>query len=396
VAWSNVTETLAYNLANQVLKDSFSGGVLDGLSVTNGYDAYLRRIQMTLKTQNSTLGTTTYGFDAASRLSTVGDGNGNTVGYGYLANSPLVGQIGFTNGTTQRMVTTKQYDALNRLTKISSQPGASGLEPLAFNYSYNPANQRTKDTLADGSYWVYEYDSLGQVTNGVKYFRDGTLVAGQQFGYLFDDIGNRKQTTSGGDAVGSSLRLAFYSANALNQITSRDVPAYVDIKGVSIATNTVTVNGQTAYRKAEYFRKELAADNSAKPLWTNIVVAASGQTSVTGHVYMAQMPETFSYDADGNLTNDGRWAYTWDAENRLIQMTVNTNVGPRYQLAFAYDSKGRRIQKIVSTNNGMVYVPQTTNNFLYDGWNLAAELNPNSSLIRSYVCEGVSPRIMTF
>ena len=54
----------------------------------------------------------------------------------------------------------------------------------------------------------------------------------------------------------------------------------------------------------------------------------------------------FSYDADGNLTNDGRWAYTWDAENRLTGMTVNTNVGPQYQLSFAYDPKGRRDSKV--------------------------------------------------
>ena len=31
-----------------------------------------------------------------------------------------------------------------------------------------------------------------------------------------------------------------------------------------------------------------------------------------------------SYDADGNLTNDGHWAYTWDAENRLVKMAANT------------------------------------------------------------------------
>ena len=90
-------------------------------------------------------------------------------------------------------------------------------------------------------------------------------------------------------------------------------------------------------------------------------------------------PETFGYDADGNLTNDGRWAYTWDGENRLVSMTVNTNVGPQYQLTFAYDSKGRRIQKVVATNG----VALSTNNFLYDGWNLIALsfLNPQSFII---------------
>src|SRR5271165_3365485 len=103
------------------------------------------------------------------------------------------------------MTTTKQYDFLNRLTQVSSQPSAAYTLPIAFNYHYNPANQRTKDTLADGSYWLYAYDSLGQVTNGCKFFADGTPVAGQQFDYTFDTIGNRTQTLSGGDAAGSNL-----------------------------------------------------------------------------------------------------------------------------------------------------------------------------------------------
>ena len=38
-------------------------------------------------------------------------------------------------------------------------------------------------------------------------------------------------------------------------------PGYVDVKGVSFATNTLTVNSQTAYCKGEYFRKELSVAN---------------------------------------------------------------------------------------------------------------------------------------
>ena len=29
----------------------------------------------------------------------------------------------------------------------------------------------------NGSYWVYQYDALGQVTSGKKYWSDGSLVA---------------------------------------------------------------------------------------------------------------------------------------------------------------------------------------------------------------------------
>jgi RHS repeat-associated protein len=377
-----MTDTLAYDLVGDLLTESFSGGPLNGLCVSNQFDNFLRR------TNCSVLGATTsaqatYAYDKASRLQSAADGTGNSATYSYVANSALVGQIAFTNGNAWRMTTTKQYDDLNRLTQISSAPGGSYTLPLTFNYNYNAANQRTEDTLADGSYWVYKYDSLGQVTNGCKYFASGTPVPGQQFDYTFDTIGNRTETMSGGDTNGANLRVANYTNNALNQVTSRDVPAYVDVMGASILTNAITVNGQTAYRNQEYYRQQLAANNSASALWTNIIVA--GGLSVTGNVYVAREPESFRYDADGNLTNDGRWSYTWDAENRLTRMTVNTNVGLQYQLTFAYDPKGRRIQKLVATNSGTAYTGQYTNNFLYDGWNLASILNPQSSILQSFV-----------
>jgi RHS repeat-associated protein len=89
----------------------------------------------------------------------------------------------------------------------------------------------------------------------------------------------------------------------------------------------------------------------------------------------------FGQEADGNLTNDGRWSYIWDAENRLIQMTANTSVGPPYQVNFAYDYQGRRIEKIVLIGG----VPQSTNLFLYDGWNMVAELKSDNTLIRGYL-----------
>ncbi|MDR3560083.1 MAG: RHS repeat-associated core domain-containing protein [Negativicutes bacterium] len=121
------------------------------------------------------------------------------------------------------------------------------------------------------------------------------------------------------------------------------------------------------------------SNNTTAPAWVGVTVASGGSGS-TGNVYLAETPEHFSYDADGNLTNDGRWSYTWDAENRLTGMAANTAVGPQYQIAFAYDAKGRRIQKTV-TNGSSV----NTVDLLYDGWNLLAELQANHTLVRSYV-----------
>jgi hypothetical protein len=45
----------------------------------------------------------------------------------------------------------------------------------------------------------WAYDSLGQVASGKGLWKDGTPVAGQQFEYAYDDIGNRKMAGRGGD-----------------------------------------------------------------------------------------------------------------------------------------------------------------------------------------------------
>jgi hypothetical protein len=38
----------------------------------------------------------------------------------------------------------------------------------------------------------WAHDNLGQVSSGKRSWQDGTPVAGQQFEYAFDDLGNRK------------------------------------------------------------------------------------------------------------------------------------------------------------------------------------------------------------
>ncbi|SPE59571.1 hypothetical protein SBV1_3310002 [Verrucomicrobia bacterium] len=136
-----LTASYTYNLANQPLTESWSGGPLGGFSVTNGYDGLMRRTNLALlNSQALVFPATIYGYDAASRLQSVSDGAGNSVTYSYLANSLLVSQISFTNSSALRMTTTKQYDFLNRLTSISSVPSASSA--VSFSYSYNNALPR--------------------------------------------------------------------------------------------------------------------------------------------------------------------------------------------------------------------------------------------------------------
>lgn len=111
-------------------------------------------------------------------------------------------------------------------------------------------------------------------------------------------------------------------------------------------------------------------------------------TTVSGNVFVPQTPESFNYDLDGNLSQDGRWMYTWDGENRLTAMEslMNAPSGSKRKLLFEYDAGSRRIGKKVFVWNGTAYPanPNTTLKFLYDGWNLIAELDGANATVRSY------------
>jgi RHS repeat-associated protein len=121
------------------------------------------------------------------------------------------------------------------------------------------------------------------------------------------------------------------------------------------------------------------------------LVGANGEdavTEVTKTSFLPLSPESFTHDADGNLTDDARWHYTWDGENRLIAMETATGTyapnGPlpatdRKKLEFAYDGMGRRFSKKVYSWTGSAWMLGNSTLFLYDGWNLLADLNALNS-----------------
>ncbi|HYD83529.1 MAG TPA: hypothetical protein VEA63_05740, partial [Opitutus sp.] len=76
----------------------------------------------------------------------------------------------------------------------------------------------------------------------------------------------------------------------------------------------------------------------------------------------------YDYDPDGNLKQDAIWTYSYDAENRLIQMTKSGQT-----LTFKYDYLGRRIQKTV-TGTGAYDIK-----FLWNGWTMIGELAANGT-----------------
>ena len=289
------------------------------------------------------------------------------------------------------MTTTREYDSTNHLKRVATAR-ASGAVVVSFGSAYNAANQRTNTvTGPEGAQWRYGYDALGQVTNAWRYWRDGTRVPGQQFAYAFDQIGNRRTAWSGDPASG--LSAVPYQTDIVNQYTVRTNRQAVDIMGLAHAAARVTLNGPATTRKGEYYYRSYPTTNSTTASWQRMTITATltnaGATTNIGWALMPRAQEVMSHDLDGNLTQDGLWTYTWDAENRLARMQssqMSSNCGaPVMALDFAYDAGGRRTAKTVScwTNGGWMVVSKLR--FVYDGWNLVAELNAtNNGVIRSY------------
>ena len=82
----------------------------------------------------------------------------------------------------------------------------------------------------------------------------------------------------------------------------------------------------------------------------------------------------YSYDAAGNLLNDGSHSYTYDAENRITQVDGGSTA------SYVYGANGQRVQK--TTSSGTV-------NYVYDlSGHQVAEINSSGGWNRGEVYAG--------
>jgi RHS repeat-associated protein len=185
---------------------------------------------------------------------------------------------------------------------------------LSYHDTVNSLGQRTGVAQAGSAFASaraiqWGYDSLGQVTSA-----DHANTAQSRY-YAYDAIGNRNESRKG-TATDSGGIITTYATNSLNQYT-----------GINTTAGNPNIN----------------------PV----------------------------HDLDGNQTTGSLAVdqtklveYVWDAENRLIEATVNGSTVGTYR----YDAQGRRIYK-----NGF----GDARYFIYDDWNLIAEYS-SGSLIRSH------------
>jgi RHS repeat-associated protein len=334
-----------------------------------------------------------YAYDFFGRFSQVTNFQFQ-VSYSYLEDSDLISGMTSSSG----FLWTRAYESGRSLiTSVENRYGETVIS--RYDYANDELGRRTaradsgtvfaaQPTYGDSgtvempAYNAYSYNTRSEVTGATRRWgtpgASGDLVLGQQYAYAFDAIGNRLTA-----AEGDTERVASYTPNALNQYIQRTVPDEKDLIGTAPTNVAVTVNQNPVSRQSAYWHHALEVTNAASAAYPQVAITAVYNppgtndpdvvTSQTGRVFVAETPEQFTYDDDGNLTQDGRFDYTWNGENRLVLAETREDLPagvPCVKVEYAYDHQGRMVWKQFSTNTVIL----STRTLLWDGYNIVQEL----------------------
>ena len=144
-----------------------------------------------------------------------------------------------------------------------------------------------------------------------------------------------------------------YDYDKLNRVIRRNTDTFDYNIRSEVISAVIQTNHASRY----------AYDNIGNNHWVSVNAVTNFYAANELNQYTGIGNETIiepEYDLDGNMTWDGRFNYTYDAENRLVAAYSN-NV---CVVSNAYDHLSRLVLK---------FTPTATHTYLYDGWNLVQE-----------------------
>jgi len=349
------TTQFAYDALNRVTQITDANGGITGFT----YDPNGNLLTVTDPRGK----TTTYTYDNMDRLLTRTDALGRIERYEYDKNGNLTkftdrrGQVStFTYDALNRRIAANYgdgssvsfvYDAVGRL--ISATDSVAGL----ITFVYDNLNRLAQEITAKGSI-SYTYDAIGR--------RTAMTVSGQQpVSYGYDAASRLVQVQQNNQVVGlaydaTGRRTSLTYPNSTGTAYSYDTASRLTNilhQAPSAVIDSLTYTYDAAGNRISVTR----ANDIPKPLPTAVQAAYDAANE---QIQFNSSTPNLSYDANGNLTNDGTNTYTWDARNRLTAIN-----GPGVSASFVYDALGRRTSKTISG---------VTTQYLYDGNDIVQEI----------------------
>ncbi len=172
--------------------------------------------------------------------------------------------------------------------------------------------------------------------------------------------------------------------NNVNELTSLSAGGATRFQGTTDRpVLPVTIDGNAAeMTTSQSFNGTAVLD--VNPDSVPVSATAGGGSGTTTNDYKLDhvgATATLTFDANGNMTSDGTNSFSWDAENRLIQITFP---GTGNNSSFLYDALGDRV-RIIETRNSSVL---TTQQFIFCGLTACEERDISGSLTKEFFSFG--------
>ena len=279
----------------------------------------------------------TYGYDLTDRLCEAVFDDGTAYRYTYDANDCLVKEVQTTPDGVRTV--TRGYDADSRETAVAC--GSARVEKTFDKLGRLSSIRRNggKHTTA----YTYETASDGGQTGRIKTVKNGSGT----WEYAYDAWGNVSKATENGSADSHT-----YTYDAQGQLTREydpDKKLYLGYQ-YDAGGNLTEVRSYPA-----------GAEGGPEGTGTVLKTFAYGSTwkDQLASVTMDGKTRNFTYDANGNLLNGGKYTYSWTKGSLLEKVT-----GDGLEAVYTYDASGIRTSKKV---NG------TTTEYLTAGGSVLSE-----------------------
>jgi RHS repeat-associated protein len=309
----------------------------------------------------------TFTYDGANRVTQTVQ-NGQTISYTYNIPARLE-TITYPGGRT----ITESMDLRSRLSLIDDH--SNTFTPVVL-YSYDAGNRVLQRAYRNGTTAAYTYNNNDWITT-LQHSSGGGPIAG--FGYAYDNEGNKNFEQKLQDTAHSEA----YQYDNIYRLINFEVGTLV---GSTIPLPTT----QTQYTLDPVGNWPKKVTNGVPETRTHNAV-----NEITTTAIATSPPNSLSYDNNGNLTADSVYTYSYDEENRLIEVrnTDGVIVG-QYQ----YDALSRRVQKIANPSGAPIAailpLPLATRYF-YDDTRIIEEQNGSGNTQATYVYGNYVDEVLT-
>jgi RHS repeat-associated protein len=408
-----VVTTYSYDAVNNLTQLSAAGLATIGFT----YDSLNRRTQMT-----DGVGTTTFGYDLASQLTTIdGPWTNDAVALSYDALGRATGRSINNTGsatllydnygrpqTVTNPLGTFTYNYPNVVSTLLASITTTSGPNTSLSYLDAAHDQRLGEIRHQNSAsqtiskFDYEYDVLGQIT---KWTQQAGTAGAQAYDFAYDPVSQLKSAIlkdvasgailksysynydAGGNRTGEAIdnQVSADTPNNLNQlITRQGGTGTLPIRGTTNEPSSVTVNGQAATTKGDNSFEGSANVVAGNNTVTVAATDANGNTRTNQYnvVVTGSGSKTLVYDANGNLTSDGTRTFEWDPLNRLTAVANGT-----HRSEFIYNGLSQWV-KIVERDNGSI---TSTKQFMWIPGDIqpAEERDASNAITKRYYPQGM-------